>query len=112
MNLLPAKFSSHLPEFIQVPLLMPEPGQVLFKWILKKAKSRVAFSWISGFEGGEYLRDSNFSLLNLNKIIKKKNEVNPKARMQMEFQPAERSRGRATSPRATARREHEIPEPI
>lgn len=64
IDLLPAKFSFILTEFVQVSLLMLESGQGPFKWIVRKGKSWVAFSLISGFEGGGIPTDSNFSLLN------------------------------------------------
>lgn len=86
INLLPTKFFSVLTEFIQVSLLMPESGQGLFKWIVRKGKSRVAFSLISGFESGRIPNRFKFLLVKL-----KKKKVNPKARMQMDFQPDKRS---------------------
>ena len=65
INLLPAKFSSVLTEFIQVSLLMPESGQGLFKWIVRKGKSWVAFGLISGFEGGGIPNGFKFLLVKL-----------------------------------------------
>lgn len=67
INLLPARFSSVLTEFIQVSLLMLESGQGLFKWLVRKGKSRMAFSWISGFEGGGIPNGFKFLLVKLKK---------------------------------------------
>lgn len=65
INLLPAKFSSVLTEFIQVSLLMPESGRGLLK-----GESREAFGLISGFEGGGI--PNGFEFLPV-KLKKKKN---------------------------------------